>query len=84
MNESPKQKIEGRSIYVLVKVHDGTTYRGYFHAPLQDRVQDLLNDHRNFIPLRITHDTDEVVLLSKQYIVSIEEIKDKTVRPFSF
>lgn len=75
---------EGHSVYVLIKIHDGTTYRGYIHVPGMDRVQDLLNDVRQFIPLRLSRDTGEIVILSKQYIVAIEEICDHEVKPFHF
>ncbi len=75
---------EGHSVYVLIKIHDGTTYRGYIHVPGMDRVQDLLNDVRQFIPLRLSRDTGEIVILSKQYIVSIEEVGDHEVKPFHF
>ena len=75
---------EGHNAYVLVKVHDGTTYRGYLHVPGMDRIQDLLNDGRQFIPLRLSRDTGEIVILSKQFIVSIEEVGDHEVKPFHF
>lgn len=75
---------EGRSVYVLVKIHDGTIYRGYLHVPGTDRMQDLLNDGRRFIPLRLSRDTGEVVILSKRFIVAIEEISDREAKPFHF
>lgn len=75
---------EGRSVYVLVKIHDGTTYRGYLHVPGMDRMQDLFNDVRQFFPLRLSRDTGEVVILSKRFVVSIEEISDHEVKPFHF
>ena len=75
---------EGHSVYVLIKIHDGTVYRGYIHVPGMERVQDLLNDVRQFIPLRLSRDTGEIVILSKQYIVSIEEVGDHEVKPFHF
>ncbi len=75
---------EGHSVYVLVKIHDGTTYRGYLHVPGMDRMQDLLNDGRQFIPLRLSRDNGEIVILSKQFIVAIEEVSDHEVKPFHF
>ena len=60
------------------------SYRGYIHVPGMDRVQDLLNDVRQFIPLRLSRDTGEIVIQSQQYIVAIEEIGDHEVKPFHF
>ncbi len=77
-------KKEGYSVYVLVKIHDGTTYRGYLHVPGMDRLQDLLNDARQFFPLRLSRDTDEIVILSKRFVVSIEEVSDHEVKAFHF
>ena len=74
---------EGHSVYVLIKIHDGTTYRGYIHVPGMDRVQDLLNDVRQFIPLRLSRDTGEIVILSKR--TSSRSRRSATTRwPFHF
>ncbi len=75
---------EGHSVYVLIRNHDGTSYRGYLHVLGMDRMQDLLNDERQFIPLRLSRDTGEVAILSKQFIVSIEEVSEHEVKPFHF
>lgn len=71
-------------IFGNVKMHDGTTYRGFVYANRGQRLQDLLNDGRNFIPIELVKEyqaetsTIGHVLISKRYIVSFKEVKVNT------
>ena len=76
--------IETRKVYTVITVQGDKRYRGYLHVPAGKRLQDLLNDGRTFIPLHLTEDTHEVAILSKRFIVALEEISDKDTSHFSF
>lgn len=68
-------------IFGKVKMQDGTEYRGFVYAHRGERLQDLLNDGRDFIPIELVKDyhadtgTIGHVLISKRFIISFEEIK---------
>lgn len=70
-------------IFGKVKMQDGTEYRGFVYAHRGERLQDLLNDGRDFIPIELVKDyhadtgTIGHVLISKRFIISFEEIKVK-------
>lgn len=68
-------------IFGKVKMQDGTEYRGFVYAHRGQRLQDLLNDGRDFIPIELVKDyhadtgTIGHVLISKRFIISFEEIR---------
>lgn len=68
-------------IFGKVKLQDGTEYRGFVYAHRGQRLQDLLNDGRDFIPIELVKDyhpdtgTIGHVLISKRFIISFEEIR---------
>lgn len=70
-----------RKIYGKIKMHDGSAYRGFVYAEKSQRLQDLLNDDRDFIPIQLVNDLPPynkiigTVILAKRYIISIEEIE---------
>ena len=72
---------EVHKIYGKIKMHDGSSYRGFVYAKPEQRLQDLLNDERDFIPILLASDIPPYnkvvgnVVLSKRYIISIEEIE---------
>lgn len=70
------QRKETNAILVSVLMHDGSRYRGYIHLPPNHRLQDLLNDARGFIPLEQAASSDAVTIVSKHFIVSIEELRE--------
>lgn len=67
-------------IFGKVKMQDGSEYRGFVYALRGQRLQDLLNDSRDFIPIELVKDfhadtgTVGHVLISKNFIISFEEI----------
>lgn len=68
-------------IYGKIKMHDGSAYRGFVYAKEGERLQDMLNDDRQFIPIQLVNDLPPynkiigTVILSKRYIITIEEIE---------
>lgn len=82
MSDTPSEKhAEVHKIYGKIKMHDGSAYRGFVYAKPDQRLQDLLNDDRGFIPIQLVNDLPPynkvigTVILSKRYIISIEEIE---------
>lgn len=62
-----------KKVFVNVKMHDGARMRGYIYVSTFDRLQDLLNDDRPFIPLHMVSGNGGLIMLSKRYIVTMEE-----------
>ncbi len=67
-HKKPTQKI-----HVEVALYDSTRCRGFIHLQARQRLQDLLNDRRGFIPLEMSADGGELILISKRFIVYIHE-----------
>ena len=70
--------MKDNKILVHCILSDGRRYHGYIHMASEDRVQDILNDNRTFIPIEISfHDHDDhvngIIMINKAYIISIEE-----------
>ena len=78
----PKQLT--RRLYVSVKMHDGDRFRGYVYLAPGERIQDLLNDERKFFPIQMNSELGEMAILSKKFVVSVEEVDDTKARSFSF
>lgn len=77
-------KQQTRRIFVSVKMHDGDRFRGYVYLAQGERMQDLLNDERKFFPIQMNSEIGEMAILSKKFVVSIEEVDDTKARSFSF
>jgi len=73
-----------RRLYVSVKMHDGDRFRGYVYLAPGERIQDLLNDERKFFPIQMNSELGEMAILSKKFVVSVEEVDDTKARSFSF
>lgn len=73
-----------RRIFVSVKMHDGDRFRGYVYLAEGERMQDLLNDERKFFPIQMNSEMGDMAILSKKFVVSIEEVDDTKARSFSF
>lgn len=84
MNDASAPRIETRKLFVSVRMYDSNRFRGYIHLSKHERLQDVLNDERKFIPILMNADTGALALLAKQYIVSIEEVDDSQATGFSF
>jgi hypothetical protein len=65
-----------RPIYVSVQMHNGSRYRGNVYLPSNQRLQDLLNDTRSFIPIEQSFPNGTVTIVAKHFIVSIEESRE--------
>ena len=78
--DSPQNHKDVRKIYCRIKMSGGSAYTGFVYADSAERLQDLLNDDRKFIPVQLMNDLAApnhkvigTIILAKQYIVSIEE-----------
>jgi hypothetical protein len=66
------------ALKVYVRMHDGVRLVGAFYLAPGERLQDIMNDDRSFIPLYLddTKEHNPVVMISKRYVQQVEEIKD--------
>ncbi len=70
-NKAHKQELK-----VYVKMHDGTRLMGLFYLSESDRLQDVMNDQRSFLPLHAYDDKGtkrHTIMLAKRYIEQVEE-----------
>ena len=80
-NKAHKQELK-----VYVKMHDGTRLMGLFYLGESDRLQDVMNDERSFLPLHAYDDKGKkrhTIMLAKRYIEQVEEfdVSANTVDP---
>lgn len=75
---STNPSVEKRKLKVYVKMSDGQRLLGFFYVSDDERLQDILNDDRSFLPLHALGDNGKytLVVLSKRYMQQIEEVKD--------
>ena len=73
---------EVKKIYCRIKLTDGGAVLGFVYAESEARLQDLMNDSREFIPVQMVKNlppphnkVEGTIVLAKRYIVSAEEIK---------
>ena len=64
---------------VFVKLSDGTDFFGVVYLAEDERLQDICNDMRRFLPIERKYDNKAVtvtklIMVSKQHLISIEEI----------
>ena len=66
------------ALKVYVRMHDGARLVGAFYLAPGERLQDIMNDERSFIPLYLddSKENNPVVMISKRYVSQVEEIKD--------
>ena len=83
------------ALKVYVRMHDGARLVGAFYLAPGERLQDIMNDDRSFIPLYLDDikENNPVVMISKRYVSQVEEIIDNrshqtsnthTNRPINF
>lgn len=68
--------VEKKSLKVYVKMHDGTRILGNFYVGPDERLQDIMNDGRNFLPLYAFNEKSSkqhIVMVAKQFIEQVEE-----------
>ncbi|TCK02539.1 hypothetical protein [Marinobacterium mangrovicola] len=74
-----KQK---REVKVYVRMHDGSRQLGNVFLGPDERLQDILNDDRIFLPVHVDdqQSSASLVMLSKRYIQQIEEVRPEAVK----
>lgn len=68
--------VEKNSLKVYVKMHDGTRILGNFYIGPDERLQDIMNDERRFLPLYALNEKSNkqhIVMVAKQFIEQVEE-----------
>lgn len=75
--------IDKSKLKVYVKMSDGQRLLGFFYISDNERLQDILNDSRAFLPLNALGDNGKynLVVLSKRYMQQIEEVSDLPDEP---
>jgi len=68
----PDEKITKFKIEAAVELEDGTRLLGFLFVKHMQRVSDLLNDHRQFLPLRLS--AGPVVHLHKSKIARVSQL----------
>jgi hypothetical protein len=58
---------------IVVKMLDGNIFCGKIFLGFNERIIDVMNDTRNFIPVEL--DTHEIVILSKSAIIAIDALQ---------
>lgn len=78
LNTKVKQKA---AIKVYVRMHDGSRLLGSVFLGPDERLQDIMNDDRSFIPVHVEEQKSiSLVMLSKRYIQQIEEVQKEERR----
>ena len=63
---------------VYVKMHDGSRLMGMFYLSATERLQDVMNDERSFLPLHAYDDKgrkQHTLMLAKRFIEQVEEFE---------
>ena len=62
---------------VYVRMHDSSRLVGAMYMGAEERLQDVMNDERSFIPIYLDDNKEHhpVVMVSKRYIQQVEEIR---------
>jgi hypothetical protein len=67
--------IRKKSISVLIEMSNGKNIKGEVFMGASQRLQDLINGERMFLPVKAQTEKEPVfLLLNKSYIVSFEEM----------
>ena len=66
---------------VYVRLHDGSRLVGAMYMGAEERLQDVMNDERSFIPIYLDDNKEHhpVVMVSKRYIQQVEEIRGNQI-----
>lgn len=70
----PHIRVKTERVFVTVVMRDQVKVCGYISTYKLERLQDIMNDERDFIPLRHNLDDDAAVIISKRHILTIEEV----------
>ncbi|MEM7222794.1 MAG: J domain-containing protein [Pseudomonadota bacterium] len=70
-----QDKVQKRKIEVEVKLNDGTKLMGALFVHAQQRLSDLLNDQRQFLPLQTSGGV--ISNLSKSYIYQVTQLDQR-------
>ena len=70
-----EDRVHKRKIEVEVKLNDGTNLMGALFVHAQQRLSDLLNDQRQFLPLLTS--VGVIVNLSKSYIAQVTQLDQR-------
>ncbi len=70
--------VSKEKLKVYVKMADGQRLLGFFFAEPNERLQDLLNDQRAFLPLHALNDNGkyQLIMLSKSFVQQVEEVAE--------
>ncbi len=66
------EKITKLKVEVAVQLEDGTNLLGYLFVKPMQRISDLLNDHRQFLPLQVTN--GPITHLHKSKIAKVSQL----------
>jgi hypothetical protein len=75
-----------QELKVYVKMHDGSRLMGLFYLGEFERLQDVMNDDRSFLPLHVFYEKGnktQTVMLAKRYIEQVEEFDAQINAPVS-
>ncbi|KEA62840.1 hypothetical protein ADIMK_2949 [Marinobacterium lacunae] len=79
------EKKEKSQIKVYVRMHDGTRSLGKVFLAEGERLQDIMNDDRIFIPVHVEEQKGtSLVMLAKRYIQQVEEVHSEAVKDEDF
>ncbi len=70
-----EDKVQKRKIEVEVKLNDGTKLMGALFVHAQQRLSDLLNDQRQFLPLLTS--AGVIINLSKSYVFQVTQLDQR-------
>lgn len=71
-----EHEVEKKALKVYVKMNDGSRILGNFYVAPNERLQDIMNDGRQFLPLYAYNEKNSkqhIVMVAKQYIEQVEE-----------
>lgn len=76
MKSDPSVTKEKLKVYV--KMADGQRLLGFFFAEPTERLQDILNDQRSFLPLYALGDNGkyQLIMLAKAFVQQVEEVAE--------
>lgn len=81
---STADKERKKELKVYVKMHDGTHLLGLFYLSETERLQDVMNDDRRFLPLHVFYEKGnktQTVMLAKRFIEQVEEFDPMKNKP---
>lgn len=75
-------QVRKRALKVYVRMHDGLRLVGAFYVAEGERLQDIMNDERSFLPLYLDENKEHnsIAMVSKRYIQQVEEIANLQVK----